>query len=294
MRHKYLLLPILLPLCAFSQSNLSTDTMIFSEQPLNKHTVVHSYSNETIQANQGSLMERSIDYPTQIIRIASSLKNQQLDCEQVNQIIDKTLIQNITPDKFTYNIYIICEYDPETNLAIEFKLHSYFDPINDNAIEYLKSYLNEYNGSDFLGTKLNIEPAKGLIVSLSIIAGFKKNPNTPPILEYRKDRNNFYFKSNYEMKNKLIADIYQNFLNNDPNRVLPFINKWFYAYADSIYKVVLRDANYVELQPERIFLMGNGDEIFVSDLKYYFIHNCTKYENKCCLRNRDLMEETAL
>ncbi len=294
MRHKYLLLPILLPLCAFGQSNLSTDTMIFSEQPLNKYTVVHSYSNESIQVNQGSLMERSIDYPTQVIRISNSLKNQQLDCEQVNQIIDKTLIQNITPDKFTYNIYIVCEYDPETNLAIDFKLHSYFDPINDNAIEYLKAFLNEYNGSDFLGTKLTIEPAKGLVVSLNIIAGFKKNPNTPPFLEYRKDRNNFYFKSNYEMKNKLFVDIYQNFLSNDPNRVLPFINKWFYSYADSIYKVVLRDANYVELQPERIFLMGNGDEIFVSDLKYYFIHNCTKYENKRCLRNGDLLEGAAL
>lgn len=294
MRYQYLLLPILLPLCAFSQSNLSTETMIFSEQPLNKYTVVHSYSNESIQADQNGSEERSIDYPTQIIRISTNMKNQQLDCEQVNQIIDKTLIQNITPDKFTYNVYIVCEYDPETNLAIDVKLHSYFDPINDKAIEYLKTYLSEYNGSDFLGTKLNIESAKGLVVSLNIIAGFKKNPNTPLFLEYRKDRSNYYFKSNFEMKNKLIVDIYKNFYTNDPSLVLPFINKWFYSYADNIYKSVLRDANYVELQPERIFLMGNGDEIFVSDLRYYFIHNCAKYENQRCLKQDTLVEESSL
>ncbi|CEG56377.1 Lpg0189 family type II secretion system effector [Legionella fallonii] len=294
MRHKYLLLSALLPLCAFSQSNLSTDTMIFSEQPAGKHSVVHSYSNESVLPNQESTVERSIDFPTQIIRISSSLKDQQVDCDQVNLIIDKILIQNITPDKFTYNIYIVCEYDPETNFAIDFKLHSYFDPINDKAVEYLKSYLSEYNGADFLGTKLNIESAKGLVISLNIIAGFKKNPNTPPFLEYRKDRNNFYFKSNYEMKNKLIADIYQNFFSNDPDVILPFINKWFYTYADTIYKAVLRDANYVELQPERIFLMESGNEIFVSDLKYYFIHNCNKYENKRCLEQGSLTEETSL
>ena len=215
--------------------------------------------------------------------MAGSLENQQLSCDQVNEVVEKILVQNITRDKFIYNIYIVCGYNPDTKLATQFTINSYFDPIDDKAIEFLESFLNEYNGSDFLGTKLNIESAKGLIVALNIIAGVKKNPHTPPFIEYRQDRSNFYFKSNYEMRKKLISDVYLNFFTNEPDKVLPFLNKWFFNSAETIYKPVLRDANYVELQPEKIFLMNSGDEIFVSNLKYYFSHDCTKYENHRCL-----------
>jgi len=161
MRHKYLLLPVLLPLCAFSQSKITPDTMIFSDNPVNKNTIVRSFSNEFERLNQDNHFEERADYPTQVIRLSGSLENQQLDCDQVNKQIDETIVQNITPDKFTYNMYIICTYDPETNLATQFTIHSYFDPLDDNAIDFLKSYLSEYNGTDFLGTKLKIEPAKG-------------------------------------------------------------------------------------------------------------------------------------
>lgn len=283
MRHPYFIVPLLIPLCAFSQSKVPSDIMIFSDNPVNKNTIVRSYSNESEIPNSGGSLERSIDYPTQVIRMSNSLTNQQLNCDQVNDEVERTLVQKITHDKFTYNMYIVCNYDPETSLATHFTIHSYFDPIDDNAIAFLKSYLDEYNGSDFLGTKLNIESAKGLIIALNIIAGIKKNPHTPPFIQYRQDRSNFYFKSNYEMKNKLLADVYQNFLTNDPEKILPFLNKWLFSHAGTIYKAILRDSNYVELQPERIFLMDSGNEIFVSNLKYYFAHNCNKYENHRCL-----------
>jgi len=289
MRHQYFILPLLLPLCAFSQAESQSDTLIFSEIPVNKNTVVKSYSNELDELSQSGLFERSIEYPTQIIRMTNSLENQQLNCEQVNDAFEKTIVQNITRDKFLYNIYLVCNYNPETNFATQFTINSYFDPIDDKAIDFLNSFLAEYNGSDFLGTKLNIESAKGLIVSLNIAAGIKKNPSTPPFIEYRQDRSNFYFKSNYEMKKKLLADVYLNFFSNDPEKILPFLNKWFYSAAGTVYRAVLRDSNYVELQPERIFLMDNGSEIFVSNLKYYFSHNCTKYENHRCL-----LQETSL
>ena len=283
MRHQYLIFPLLLPLCAFSQTKTQFETTIISETPVDKNTIVKSYSNDPDDPNNKRLFERSMDYPTQIIRMSGSLENQQLNCEQVNDVVEKTLVQNITPDKFLYNIYIVCGYNPETHLATQFTINSYFDPLDEKAIEFLESYLSEYNGSDFLGTKLNIESAKGLIVSLNITAGIKKNPHTPPFIEYRQDRSNYYFKSNYEMKKKFISDVYVNFFTNDPDKVLPFLNKWFFSSAGTIYRAVLRDSNYVELQPEKIFLMGSGNEIFVSSLKYYFSHNCTKYENHRCL-----------
>jgi hypothetical protein len=286
MRHRYLILPLLLPFCAFGhQPDSSFDPTLEAGNPFNKNSIVKSYSNELEESHQKRLFERSVDYPTQIIRMSHSLVNQQLNCTQVNDLIDKTLVQIITSDKFTYNFYIACSYDPETKLATEFLINSYFDPMNDEAIEYLNNYLAKFNGSDFLGTKLNIESAKALIISLNFSAGIKKNPSRPPFIEYQKDRSNYYFSSNYEMKKTLIADIYQNFFSNDPEKILPFLNKWLFSSAEIMYSSVLKDSNFTELQPERIFLMNEGNELFVSKLKYYFAHNCTKHENHRCLAN---------
>jgi hypothetical protein len=283
MRHPYLIIPLLLPLYAFSQPKNQSDTTFLSETLVDKNTIVKSYSNELDDMKNSNHLERSMDYPTQIIRMSGNLENQQITCEQVNEVVEKTLVQKITRDKFLYNFYIVCGYSPETNLAIQYTINSYFDPLDDKAIEFLEAFLAEYNGTDFLGTKLNIESAKGLVISLNISAGTKKNPNKPPFIEYRQDRSNFYFKSNYEMKMKFVSDVYLNFFSNDPEKILPFLNKWFFSSAGAVYRAVLRDSNYVELQPEKIFLMSSGNEIFVSTLKYYFSHNCTKYENRLCL-----------
>lgn len=284
MRLNYFIAPlVLLPLCSFSYTEQLSGSMQFSNNPVGKNTIVTTYSNTSEGLNQIKSFTRSADYPTQIIRMSSSMEGQQLTCEQVNDVIEEKIVSYITSDKFAYHTYINCSYDPNTNYATEFQINSYFDPINDEAVNYLKSYLATNNGADFLGTKLNIESAKGLIVALNISAGMKKNPKNPPFIEYRQDRSSFYFKNNYEMNKVLFTDIYQNFYSNEPDKVLPFLDKWLFSHAGNIYKAVLRDSNYAELQPEQIFLMENGEKIFVSGLKYYFAHNCTVYENHRCL-----------
>ncbi len=283
MKVNYLVTPlILIPLCVFSQTQDDVSTLTLSQNQKNKNNHVITYSNETDNLKQNKSFTRSIDYPTQIIRMEKNIESQQLSCDEVNDQIDKILVQPIANEKFTYAIYISCYYNSETKLATQFIINSYFDPVSDEAISYLESYLNEYNGTNLLGTQYKIESAKGLIISLDIAAGMKKNPNRPPFMEYRKDHNSFYFKSNYEMKNKLVSDIYQNFFTTDQDKILPFLDKWISAHASSIYKAILRDSNYVELQPEKIFLMEN-EEIFVSNLKQYFAHFCESYENHRCL-----------
>lgn len=285
MRFNYLITPLLLlPLCAFSDTQEITDTMLFSQTPVGKYTVVKTFSNEANTKKDIKVQSRTVDFPTQIIRMSSTLTDIKLNCDEVNDLIEKAVVEDITADKFTYNTYISCGYDPDTNFAIRFSINSYFDPLSDDAVDFLKTYLASHNGADLLGTKINIESAKGLIISLNIAAGVKKNPNSPPFIQYRQDRSNFYFASNYEMREKLVDDIYANFFSNDPEKILPFLNKWIFSYAGYIYKPVLRDSNYVELQPERIFLMENGEQIFVSGLKYYFAHICNKYENHRCLQ----------
>ena len=284
MRRNYFIAPlVLIPLCAFSQSEFPTDSMIFTHNPLLKNSIQKTYSNTLENLNQLQSFTRIADYPTQVIRMSGTMENQQLTCDQVNEAIEEKIVDYITSDKFSYQTYFSCTYNPDTNYAINFQINSYFDPINDEAISYLKSYLSANNGSEFLGTQLNIESAKGLVVAINFSAGMKKNPKNPPFVEYRQDRSNFYFKNNYEMNKKLFTDIKQNFYSNDPEKILPFLERWLFPYAGTIYKAVLRDSNYAELQPEQIFLMENGEKIFVSGLKYYFAHNCTTYENHRCL-----------
>lgn len=285
MKFNYLFAPlILLPLYAFSYPKDNYKAISLSQNQESKNTETISYSNESTNLSQIKTFNRSIDYPTQIIRMKSNIENQQINCSDVHAQINKLFVDNIANNQFTYAMYISCHYNPETDLAIDFTINSYFDPVNDEAITYLKEYLSEYNGSTFLGTKLNIESAKGVVISLSIAAGMKKNPAKPPFTEYRRDRSNFYFKSNYEMKNKLFTDIYENFYTNNAEQVLPFLDRWVFNNAGSIYKAILRDSNYIELEPERIFLMEHGEEIFATGLKQYFMHHCEKYENHRCLK----------
>lgn len=270
----------LFPICA-----ASAGTMLLEHDTVNKNTIVKTYSNESAGLNLFNANQRTQDYPTQVIRMIGELEGQQLNCDQVNKTIEKTLVNRITSDKFTFSCLISCTYDPDTQYAIEYEINGYFDPLNDNAVDYLTSFLNENNGNDLMGSKIQIESAQGLIVALNIAAGTRKNPDNPPFVEYRHDRNDFYFKSNYEMREKLFTDIYQNFFTNDPEKTLPFMDKWLFPHAGSVYKAVLRDANFVELQPEKIFLMGHEGDIFVPKLKYNFRHNCAQYENHRCLKD---------
>lgn len=283
MRFNYLITSlVLIPFYSFSHADQANKNMFFLQNPVNKYTVVKSNSNESDGLSVIKTSTRSTDYPTQIIRMASDLDGQ-LTCDDVNKAIENEIVSYITKDRFAYNTYYGCTYDPDTLYATHFFINSYFDPVSDEAISYLNSFLTEHNGADFLNTKIQIESAKALVISLNITAGIKKNPKQPPFIEYRQDRSNYYFTSNYEMRNKLFPDISQNFLTNEPEKIFAFLDKWIFSSASVVYKPVLRDSNYVELQPERIFLMDNGEKIFVSNLKYYFVHDCNKYDNHRCL-----------
>jgi hypothetical protein len=202
MRWNYFITSIFLyPLCSFADPN-----QFFNTPNSDEHTVQRSIINEHVLAKvTHDVMERSYDYPTQIIRMVQTIENQQLNCKQVNEQIDRVFVNKITQDKFSFATYITCTYNPDTHMATKFTISAYFDPLNDEAFAYLKTYIDEYNGIDLLGSELSIESAKALIVSLNLSVGMKKNPNRPPFIEYREDRSNLYFKSNYELQTSYSA-----------------------------------------------------------------------------------------
>lgn len=277
MKINYLIAGLLLSNLSYSQLS---NFLIKNE----KNTLTTAYTNDSPKHYTVTKANRTIDYPTQIVRITATL-NQQLNCTEVNQEIDRVFIQHISKDKFSYTTYVVCQFDPETQRAVKFTLNSYFDPVHDEAIDYLNNYLAQHNGCDLLGTPLTIESAKSMILALNFSAGVKKNPDNSPFIEFREDQHNYYFKSNYEMRTQLYPDMQQNFYSNDPDKILPFLDRWLFAHASTVYKSILRDANYLRLKPEKIFLMDSGEQLFVSELKHYFLHSCSTYDNKHCLKS---------
>ena len=277
MRFSYLLISLLLsPLCAFG--NLPLDTP--------KNAIVKQYSNEMDPANRprGVVLKR--DYPTQILRMSSPIDGIQLTCDQVIQEITNTIFKKLPSDKFIYNAYVWCKPNAETNFAEAFSINGYLDPISDAGIDYLNQYLEKYNGSDFLSTQLKFEPAKAVIVTIHIAAGMREKPGKPPSTEYINDHSTFYFKNNFEVRYQLIEDIAQHFFSNEPEKLLPFLNRWVNAYADKIYKKILVNSNYLDFKPDRIFLMEEGEPIFMPMIKFHYNHDChTHFEDHRCLKN---------
>lgn len=273
------------PLDSFAKDSHSSPYFGRSQALVSKTIERSLSSGNQLSTINPNTHKRTYEYPTQIIRISQEIEELQLNCDEVNQEIDKILINKVTEDKFTYTTYISCTYDLESKIATKFTIKSYFDPINDVGVDYLINYLNQYNGSNLMGATLNIESAKALVVSLNLSVGIKKNPNTPPFIQYREDRSNHYFNSNYELEITLITDINKYFLSDEPSKVLPFLDKWFFNHAGTLYKAILRESNYALIEPERIFIMDTGEPIFVSPIKYYYAHNCSKYDHKHCLKH---------
>lgn len=255
-------------------SSLATVTKEYSSQK--------QYSRNMQWMNRVELAHRSVDYPTQIVRVEGTVENLFETCDDVTKKIESFYTNYITDDHFIHNTAIKCIYDPNTQYASNFSINSYFDPINDESIAYLKDFLATHNGKDLLGTTFKVENAKGLIVSLNIQTGMQDS-NEPSILDRVKtDVSNYYFPSNYVMTKELISDIDRRFYSNDQTLVIPFMTKWFDT-SDIIYRTALRNSNYVELHPELIFLMDSGPKIFTPGLRLYFYHECRQYENQRCL-----------
>lgn len=263
---------------AFANQFLETMTT----KPLPSHTVVRQHSSLKDAPSQETLFKRTTNYPTQIVRMQVELKQSTQSCEEVFQKIDAFFSDYITPDRFFYNTINFCGYDPKTNFARQFTINSYFDPLDEEAIIFLEKYIAEHNGKDLLGSPFYVESAQGMVVSLNIDAGMEDGVNNSTLLRLQHDNASHYFPSNYTMRLELINDVRERFFSNNPHLILPFIDKWFLTSV-WYYQRILHDSNYVELQPELIFLMDKSPKIFTPLLKLYYAHHCSKYENQRCL-----------
>ncbi len=274
----------LYPLTIFATDLKISDVFFNNNKSDNPNAMPRLITNEQEYTTLSTYIDqRSSDYPTYIVRINHSINNQQLTCPQVHEKINSFFIDKISKDRFSSVSFINCIHNPQTGLAVEYTVQSYFDPINDESFSFLKEYMHQYNGTDLLGAPFLIEEAKGLVVSLNFSVGWKKNSSKRQYIEYDKNRNSIYFKNDFEFRKNLFTDILTTFFSDDPNKTLKFLNKWFFEQAELVYENTLRNANFAQLEPEKIFLMEQGEPIFVSPVKQFFSHNCSVYEHQHCL-----------
>jgi len=248
-----------------------------------KNSIVRTYSNAETLLAQPIAGERSIDYPTQIVRIQGDITEPNLSCDQVHARIEEFFSSNLNAKPFYYVTMTYCIYDENSHDALRYGVDSYFDPMTDQAIAFWEKWLSENNGVSLMGVPFVVEAAEGVALSLNLDAGLVKQNDDSVLTRYRHENASHYFPSHYDMITTLFQEVQQSFFSNDPEKILPFLHKWFMINNDRFYTGILRSSNYVGLQPERLFLMSKGSRIYTSPLRMYYAHHCEKYQNKHCL-----------
>jgi len=279
---------ILLAMSLNAHGYLGVDSYILDVESgfhAGEHGVITTRDNLSKVLSDEMRFDRTIDYPTQIVRIKGDISDWKITCDKLSALVEEFFGSFIDSDRFYYNTLQWCGNDPQTELALRFSIDSYFDPISDEAIEYLKKYLSTHNGEKFLGIPFTIENAKGLVVSYNLDAGFLENPDSnSDLLVLRHGNASLYFGSNYEMLKTFVSDLYKNLYSQNRDVVLPFLNRWLGDGYDVIFGHVLGRSNYILVQPERIFLMDEGPKVFTSPLRMYFASQCFKrYANGRCM-----------
>ena len=251
------------------------DHLVYNQDPTLKASWSRSSNLEDILGRTYAF-DRTVDVPTHIVRMEAYVDGMKLKCEEVVAQIANFFTKPISSEEFYYNIITYCGYNPDTGLAFKFAIHSYFDPMTDGAVAFLKTYLAEHEGQNLLGSKFHVEEAQGLAVSLNVEAGRAQDEYANTLLRLREDHQSLYFPTHYEMLKLFTVDMYKNFYSSDLNVIMPFFNRWFYAGAGPIYASVLSRSDFVLLRPELMFLMGHAPKVYTSPLHRYFAHDCRK------------------
>lgn len=232
--------------------------------------------------------QRDQNYPTYIVRSKGNIVGEAVDCEVVHDKIREVFTEQIAdPDLFKFTISVGCVFDPETHLATRLSISSYFDPLSNEAIEFLEGYyIPRVNGSLLWGTPLIIEKSKGLVTNLVMVSGLKEGPEDPILVSLAMDSGTHYYPNNYDLLNDFVADSKRRFRSRDPEVVLSFISKWFFYNepgAADLYRHILHQSNYVVIKVYRQFLMDKEPLVFSPKNSMNYAHQCFNEPGGVCL-----------
>ena len=227
----------------------------------------------------------SINFPTQIIRLKVDLSSKNLECDEVRDKMH-TLLDRLDGKDISISSFSGCGvwFDDK-----EYYVHSaYFDPHSDEGVAYLQQYIEELNGMDFFGVPLEIESAKGVIVSLRIDTGIIESDEPPSFnnsLYHMKSK--LYFDSLYDMDNTLINDFSNQLATNNPELISSFIKRWIQQsgrnYSILDYLENLANSNGVKFTLKYTFIMDKEPKAYALTSKTWYLHDCRSYPNEKCI-----------
>lgn len=278
--HCLLLLCVVFPVFAGENNELSKGTLVATEE---QNVLIKRYTNsgEYLSAEQA---HRTINYPTQIVRLSGSVASKNITCDEVFREIEQLYLDYlIQSEQYYLNAYSYCGYDSQTGTANQFTISGYFDPLNDNAVADLTDWLGNMKNAEIYGVPFSVESAKELVVSLKVSVGYKNGAEDPDFLVYSADSANIMFANNYQMEQLLIKDIKKRFYSFEPQIITSFFATWFYPKSGKVYRELLGSSNYVLLKPDRIFIMDKEPKIFTPMLNIDYAHLCFDSKTKFCL-----------
>lgn len=239
----------------------------------------------TFMLQQRTSRPSSINFPTHIIRVTVDLSSKNLDCREVSHkmwdIFDQTG-EGISG--WGSSSCGISEEGKETFIG-----SAYMDPDTDEGIKNLQHFIEEFNGTDFFGTPLLIEPVKGIVVSLRVDAGtFIADEEMPErIKSLYNMKNQLYFDSLYDMDDTLFNDFLNQLSTNDPILITSFIKHWLQREdrrnSISQYLESLTKSNAVKISLKYTFLTDREPRAYVSSVTTTDFHDCRIYPSGKCL-----------
>lgn len=253
----------------------------------------HYLSRSKTQLNLQPWQKRTIDFPTQIVRLKVNFSPYNISCEDVWETMDRLLLKKLRGKGFrktrniTYAASAGCKASIDGGNPDMFIFSAYFDPQTDEAITYLQHYIAKYNGTDFYGVPFKIESAKGVVVALDVYTGTQEESVSSIFKVLFHIKSKIYFDNLYDIEDTLIHDIVNKMTTNDPLLITSFIKQWMgsgYAIDEiSEYLENLANSNMVVIAPELIFLMEHEPKVYTPEGYPTYELDCKVFPNKRCL-----------
>lgn len=249
------------------------------------HTHYLSRSQSELNLRPGQ--KRTIDFPTQIVRLKVNFSNYNISCRDVMDTMDRLLLNKLVSRHFTFTAGSRCWASIDGGNADIFSFDAYFDPQTDKAITYLQQYIEKYNGTDFYGVPFKVESAKGVVVLLDAYTGIQEESESSIFNVLFHMNSKIYFNNFYDIDNTLNQDINNKMITNDPLLITSFIKQWM-GSGNAIeeipeYLEKLADSNMVRIAPELIFLMDTDLKIYSPIVYTTYEQDCKQYPSKRCL-----------
>lgn len=272
---------MLISTLSISKTALELQERIINDKKTGSQWLVKTFSNLKSDLIQKTDQKRTIDFPTQVIRLDGTVKKPDIDCQQLSKEFSSLLIDKIYEQPMYISLSMGCYNNPIGEKKIYFRLA--IDPMTDDAVGSLEDLIAQYNGTDFYGLPILFESAKALIVSLNIKAFHEKDSdNNEPSYPFTIQKS-IYFNNWYDALHSLEQDINERLFSMEEDSISSFLDKWSVKKWDSfLFLKALRRSNQIDIVNEYSFLMDKEPKLV--SIEYFNHLDCGSFPSQHCMQ----------